>query len=272
MDFLRLTKLAISGVYFAVTRLSGTSKRDQSMIVFYYHAVRAHEVERFRNQVRAMVSYGDIVKADDISAPNGRPKTSVTFDDAFQCVFDNALPVLAEFNVPCTIFVPTAKMGRVADWEMEAYCADKSEVLASEDTIRSTHSSLVNYGAHSDTHPRLSQVDPERAKNEIFGPKAKLEELLNTKVELFAFPYGDYDERVLRLTTEARYKFVYSIGPGAVTCGDTQLLRARVPVDPSDHAIEFWLKLRGAYGWMPVASRLKRYVFSHLGRGGVQAT
>ena len=66
--------------------------------------------------------------------------------------------------------------------------------------------------------------------------KADLEALIGKPVDIFAFPYGDFDDAV--------------VDP------------ARVATTPRD--LDFWPKVRGGYDWMPMASRLKRRLLPKL--------
>ena len=49
---------------------------------------------------------------------------------------------------------------------------------------------LIEIGAHTVSHPRISSLTPEAALAEIEGSRARLNERLNINVQHFAFPYG----------------------------------------------------------------------------------
>jgi peptidoglycan/xylan/chitin deacetylase (PgdA/CDA1 family) len=74
-----------------------------------------------------------------------RPLIAVTFDDAFESVLDNAIPILKKYNIPCTIFVPTACMGGPPSWEMET-TADATERVATPERLRSLPANIVTIG------------------------------------------------------------------------------------------------------------------------------
>ena len=195
--------------------------------------------------------------ADYAGGPDGRPKIALTFDDAFQSVFDFAVPEMVKRNMPSTIFVPTACIGAAPTWEMEYNCFDRNEILACEETLRAAARDGIQLGAHARTHPRLTAIAPDGAREEIAGSKADLERLLGRPVDTFSFPYGDFNERTVQYCKEAGYRYAYSITPALVDLSDGAMLRPRIAVDPSDTKLEFWLKLRGAYSWMRLASLAK---------------
>jgi peptidoglycan/xylan/chitin deacetylase (PgdA/CDA1 family) len=258
----RSLKLAIAAMWWSTRRVLAMvglgSGRAGSLTVLYYHAVRAGDADAFARQLDAIADYADVVDPDYIGEAAGRPKVAITFDDAFESVIDNALPLTEARRLPCTIFVPTGRLGAPPAWMMEHGAADANEVVATAETVRALADRGVRLGAHSRTHPMLTRLDPKEAAGELSGSKADLEELIGGRVGIFAFPYGDFNDAIVEIARQAGYQFVFSTQPGAIDPRDRRILRSRVSTDPSDSMLEFWLKLRGGYDWMPIASRLKR--------------
>jgi peptidoglycan/xylan/chitin deacetylase (PgdA/CDA1 family) len=262
----RMAKAGISLAWLAANWPLKAFNNNPRLVILYYHACRENSVARFRQQMEVLRAYADVVPADFCGASKGRPKVAITFDDAFVSVIENALPVLADFNFPCTIFVPSGKLGGQPDWQMEGLAPDRQERVATAATLRALDPGRVKLGAHSRTHPHLAKIPEQQARDEIAGSRADLEELLGRPVDLFAFPYGDYSERVSQICREAGYRFVYSIDPRSVATNSSAILRSRVSVDPDDSLVEFWLKIRSAYEWMPAASALKRRLLPRIER------
>jgi peptidoglycan/xylan/chitin deacetylase (PgdA/CDA1 family) len=85
-------------------------------------------------------------------------------------------------------------------------------------------------GAHSRTHPILSALDPEAAREEIEGSRRDLETLLGIHVTDFAYPNGrfsDFDETTCRLIAQAGYRCAVTTEPGTVRRGDDRLALRR---------------------------------------------
>ena len=257
----RCIKAAISLVWYAAHRsleVFGLARKNRAKLtILYFHAVRVDDIPAFRRQLEEIKTYADVVDADYVGKPDGRPKVAITFDDALMSMVDNAVPELVAHEMPYTIFVPTGCLHENPPWQMESTALDRQEIVASGDTLRALVSMGARMGAHSRFHPKLTLIGPNKAQEEVRGSKADLECLLGRTVELFAFPYGDFDQQTLHFCKEAGYRFVYSIGPGLVDPTDTTMLRPRVGVELSDTRIEFWLKLRGGYEWMRFASAVK---------------
>ena len=266
MSAKRRIKVVISATWWSADRIASFvglgRRRAGALTVLYYHAVRSSDSRAFEDQLDAIRAYADVVGPDYLGGPSGRPKIAITFDDAFVSVIDHALPSLEARKMPSTIFIPTQCLGATPSWMMEHGATDREEFVASPDRVRALADRKVRLGSHSQTHPKLTALDPGAANREIFGSKADLETLIDKPVDMFAFPYGDYNETVVETARSAGYRFVFSTQPGLIDPGDLRILRSRIAVDPSDSQLEFWLKLRGGYDWMPAASRLKKRLFS----------
>jgi len=69
--------------------------------------------------------------------------------------------------------------------------ADASNFAMTEDELRKmSGNSLVEIGAHTLTHPKLSVLPPERQFEEIDGSKKYLEEVLGNQIASFSYPFG----------------------------------------------------------------------------------
>lgn len=103
-------------------------------------------------------------------------------------------------------------------------------------------------GAHSRTHPILSALEPESAREEIAGSRKDLEEMLGRPVLDFAYPNGrfsDLNDTTRKLVAEAGYRCAVSTEPGTVRQGDDRLaLRRCLPGDVPAIVASFELLFR----------------------------
>jgi peptidoglycan/xylan/chitin deacetylase (PgdA/CDA1 family) len=65
--------------------------------------------------------------------------------------------------------------------------------------------SLHEIGAHTLTHPHLTQIPEAEAKTEIKHSKLYLEEILNRKITMFSYPYGQYNEDIKRIIKDCGF-------------------------------------------------------------------
>ena len=238
----------------AIMRLAGRSPSPR-FVVLYYHEVPDAARPRFAQQMQALSRRTTVVRAAHAGPlADGDSYVAITFDDAFRSVRRNAVPELLSRGLPATIFVPVDCLGKKPDWEMTDGVDDR---VMTPDELRSLPE-LIELGSHSLSHPHLTRIDSARLGEEIITSRHKLAELVVSDVSLMAFPYGEYDDRVVDTCCEAGYERVFGIDPWPADPSGRDFVRGRVPVDPNDGPLMFHLKTRGAYGWMVQASALKR--------------
>ena len=176
----------------------------------------------------------------------------VTFDDGFESFLENALPELEEREIPSTVFVVAGNLGRVTDWK------GYPERIMSRDQLLQLPSPLVTIGSHTLTHPVLSNVSEEVAMSELAESREQLEESLQRRITLFSFPYGAFNNELVKCCKAAGYERIFTTLPFPAFADPDQFVTGRVCVEPTDWQIEFLLKVFGAYQWLPLAFSLKR--------------
>jgi peptidoglycan/xylan/chitin deacetylase (PgdA/CDA1 family) len=254
-------KLAISVLWYCGTelsrglrRLAGGAPRGR-LVVLYYHGVPAEARNRFARQMQSLTRGMTVVRAAHAEPlGDGGSYAAITFDDAFRSVLANAVPELLSRGFPATIFVPVDCLGKEPGWEHEGEVND--QVMTWEE-LRSLPE-LIELGSHSLSHPHLTKIDAARLREEVTVSRQKLGELMDSQVSLLAFPYGEYDDRVVDACRQAGYERVFGINPLLADPAGRDFVRGRVTVEPTDSPLLFYLKARGAYGWMIHASAIKR--------------
>lgn len=109
---------------------------------------------------------------------------------------------------------------------------------------------LVEIGAHTRTHPMLSQLSAEDQEREIRESKLTLEASLGHRVRTMAYPFGaraDYSETTVRLAREAGYEAACSNFPGMVRARTDRYQLPRIlvrdwPADELERRIEQWFR------------------------------
>jgi peptidoglycan/xylan/chitin deacetylase (PgdA/CDA1 family) len=63
----------------------------------------------------------------------------------------------------------------------------------------------IEFGAHTVSHPRLTKIPLEKAREEIEESKREIEEKLGKQVKCFSYPYGDYNAEIIEIVKEAGF-------------------------------------------------------------------
>ena len=194
-------------------------------LVLVYHAVSdtwndplSVRVADFEQQMRKLVSrgYRGGTWRDLLSNPGNRKLVHITFDDAFRSVA-NALPVLRELALPCTIFACTqyaSDGGRLSIPQL-AQRSDDGGISTMDWTVLQgiAEDGLVEIGSHGRGHLDLVQLSDADLRVELGESKSEIEDHLGRQCATLAYPFGSQDARVRRAAASAGYAAAFG-APG----------------------------------------------------------
>jgi peptidoglycan/xylan/chitin deacetylase (PgdA/CDA1 family) len=150
------------------------------------------------------VTLGRLV--DDLRV--GRPverSIAITFDDGFQSVVDEAAPLLAERQLPATIFCVAGHLGGRNDWVTQPDGVF-SRPLADARSVASLAEGTFEVGSHGMTHLPLSRAPAGVLQRELVDSRIALEQAVGSPVHWFAYPYGVVPQLVARQLVERTYR------------------------------------------------------------------
>jgi len=158
-------------------------------------------VDQFLRQMKMLREWGytGICLGNFLDACEGKTELPdkpvvIIFDDGFRSILDYAAPALYETGFGATVFVVADYCGKKNDWPGQPPEAPRLPLLSWDD-LKTLLNSGFEIGAHTLTHPALTRISVEEAKNEIVNSKHVIEERLGTPVRTFAYPYGMFDRR-----------------------------------------------------------------------------
>lgn len=224
--------------------------------VLFYHRVAddrdelAVPVRRFREQMDFLAAEGyavlDITQIGSLLDAGELPARTIglTFDDGCTDVAENAVPVLAQHGFRATVFVAT---GVTAGRASFAWYSRQPPVLGWDEIVALDREGIIEFEAHSVTHPNLLAVDDVRAAVEIAGSKAELEEHLGRPVTAFSYPAGLFAERERRIVAQAGYELAVSCEPGVNLPTTDRLALRRRQIDARDLLLDFKAKVGGGH-------------------------
>lgn len=140
--------------------------------------------------------------------PAPAPKSVVIVeDDAHKTVYSDMFPLAKKYNVPVTVFVyPSA--------------ISNAKYAMTWDQLRELKKSgLFDFQSHTYWHPNFKRDRKKMAPAEfeksvgtqLAKSKAKIEKELGTRVDMLAWPFGIYDEHLLKRSVEAGYTATFTI-------------------------------------------------------------
>jgi peptidoglycan/xylan/chitin deacetylase (PgdA/CDA1 family) len=140
----------------------------------------------------------------------------ITADDGHRSVFTEMLPLVREFGVPVTLFIyPSA-------------ISNAPYAMTWEQLRTLTATGLFDVQSHSYWHPNfrteqrhLLPAEYRRlAHTQLTRSKAVLDQRLGVNVDVIAWPFGVYDEKLLQIGVDAGYRAGVTLDRRVATAGD----------------------------------------------------
>jgi peptidoglycan/xylan/chitin deacetylase (PgdA/CDA1 family) len=173
---------------------------------------------QFRRAIRRLNARYEIVDLEEMifTPERSQKRIAITFDDAFQNVYEHAIPLLRELKLPATVFVSSEFIGdnRVNCLRDRHNLPDSTEgIVMTESQLQElADDDLFTLGNHSATHPDLTTItDDDELGDEITSAKFAMEETFGVDVDRFAYPYGEFDDRVAEVVADSHKLAVTSV-------------------------------------------------------------
>jgi len=124
---------------------------------------------------------GEVIEALQANTALPDKCVSLTADDGYQSIYDNAYPLLKKFQMPMAVFVATEAIDNhfpaMMSWQQ---LDEMSDLIA-----------VYNHGV---SHSHLVGKESEVIAAEITDAQKRLETELGTQTKFFAYPYGEFDD------------------------------------------------------------------------------
>jgi peptidoglycan/xylan/chitin deacetylase (PgdA/CDA1 family) len=215
--------------------------------ILCYHSVDEPEMgvndvseRRFREQIELALERGyRFVAPSQIARGEGSERDlAITFDDGRKSMTTHAARILAEYNIPWTLFIVTR-------WTEQKETSPDSPIVSWKD-IEALRSSGVEIGSHSQTHPDFGRIEDDQLADELIGSRRIIEKRLGFSPTSFAIPLGqsmNWTDAADRVAREAGYEIVYA--QAEETCFPGTVPRTFVTA--FDNPLIFGALLEGAY-------------------------
>jgi peptidoglycan/xylan/chitin deacetylase (PgdA/CDA1 family) len=125
--------------------------------------------------------------------------SQVTLDDAVELV--KRMPTEARQNF-LDQFLPTLDSR-----------FDGDQMLTWEQ-VREMSCDAIEFGSHTETHPLLTFEKDDTIEHELCSSRQNIEAMVNAKVRAFAYPNGDWNERVREWVRQTGYEWAFTTRSG----------------------------------------------------------
>lgn len=164
-------------------------------------------IDRLGFQVRPLT---EVIAAIKAGRPFEDKTVAITFDDGYDSIYLEGYPRLKARNWPFTVFISPRAIdknhGSTMSWEQLNEMQRNGATIANH-SLQHLHLLERLSGENQETWQ-------QRIRNDIQQAQTRLKETLNIDNQLFAYPYGEFDEHLKRLLSEEGYiAFSQQSGP-----------------------------------------------------------
>ena len=169
----------------------------------------AKQMEYLKNNGYHTIHLSDLMEFLNYKTAIPSKSVIITVDDGYRSIYEFAYPLLKRYGYTATLFIYTdfiGASGNALTWNH----------------IRELKAAGFEIGSHSISHADLTMKLPyendqtfqSRITKELIHSKAIIDRELNQDTQVFAYPYGNYNQQVLNLFPKAGYKLGLTIRSG----------------------------------------------------------
>ncbi len=201
-------------------------------------ATFTEQLGQIQDQQFEVTPLSDVVqqlRMPDLRHSEGSKVVAITADDGHQSVYGVMWPIVKRLSLPITLFIYPSAISNAS------YALTWAE-------LREMHASgLVSIGSHSYWHPNF-HVEKKRLTPDAYNrfvdfqlvrSKQVLEDKLGAAVSLFAWPFGIYDDDLVRAAEKAGYAAAFTIDRRPATTRDNRMLLPRFLMTDTDKGARF---------------------------------
>ncbi len=161
------------------------------------------ELSYLRENGYVSISFDDLANHFTFGTPLPARPVILSFDDVWESQYIYAFPLLAKYSFRATFFVWISVVGTLHHM--------------SWDEVKALSEAGMWIGCHTITHPYLTRVKKdETLRRELAGAKKIIEDRVGKPVTTIAYPFGQYNDRVVEIAREAGFASARSTWPGVL--------------------------------------------------------
>ena len=193
-------------------------------LVLLYHAIGdgpwAIPKPLFEKQIALLQRSAGIRSLKNLMACAAPPGValSITLDDGYACLRDNALPILAGYGLTATVFLNTGEIGyqerRLSREECGHYPGEQFLTWRDVDNLIAGGWDI---GSHGVGHLDLSVASAQTRHDELSISKRTIEEKTGAVCDAFAYTWGRNNGPLREAVRSAGYRYAVAGGHAALS-------------------------------------------------------
>lgn len=184
--------------------------------ILTYHKIDARQEigintlspERLQQHLQLLKEWGyQTLTFNDLldTSPLPEKPLIITFDDAYESVYQQALPLFRDFGFTAVVFVIAGYINRWNDWD--ANLGGIRFQHMSEEQLQGLEECGWEIGAHTMTHRALTHLGNRILEYEVERSRQLLENITRRPVISFAYPFGMQNSKVRQQVKASGFYF-----------------------------------------------------------------
>lgn len=166
------------------------------------------------------LTLGDFARIIEKKQPSPERPVLLTFDDGYANNAEVAMPILQRHGFPATLFLSPGFIGQPG--------------YLSWPQVQELSAAGWDIAPHSMTHPHLPQLSIEQQREEITESRRRIEQAIGKSADVFAHPYGEYNEDTLKILKEEEFRYAFTTKEGYASSNQSPYELSRIVVHGED--------------------------------------
>jgi len=222
--------------------------------ILMYHSIddnskNSVKIESFTKQMTLMkkLGYKSINLCELEEYKNCNKKVFVvTFDDGYESIYKNALPILKKFNFNGTCFIVYNSIDKYNTWDKNINNFKKMKIM-NEDQINQWIKCGNEIGSHTLDHYDLLKLNENDSTDQIAKSRKKINTKFNITIKSFSYPYGHFNFKIKKIVKQF-YKFSVTTKRSRYKINKfSDFEIPRIPINNNTNLVKFFLKIKTFY-------------------------
>lgn len=187
-------------------------------------------------QLETIKQHSSFLNPNDVLQEIPKDGTLLTFDDGHRSHLETVIPRLNDHGIKGLFFITVDYMQNREDY-------------LDETQIRSIAEDGHRIGSHGISHDKLTNISPQKARQELLDSRKKLQDLTGQSVHHVAYPHGAYDNEIIEMAKSSGYLAGFTIGDRFLESVDDNLEIPRLWIHNGLTRKAFKGKLTKALTW-----------------------
>ena len=139
---------------------------------------------------------------------SSKPAVAITFDDAYRSVLETASPILATYDLPSTLFVPTHWIGQRNGWIEPP--TNLLEIMDKEQILEVERRG-ISVESHGHAHINYGTSAPQEIEADVLMSLERLTDIIRRSPRYLAYPFGPTSAAAMKIVERAGVEAAFTI-------------------------------------------------------------